>query len=373
MIEIKKVTTKRQRHQFVNFLFKLYKGNKYWAPPFRDNERNLMIDDKNPACEYCDTEWFLAYKDGKVVGRCGAIINHKANKIWNNNVVRITRFDYIDDKEVSKTLIDAVEKFGKENGMTEVQGPMGFTDIDEEGMLIDGFEELSTYITIYNYEYYVDHMEALGFKKDVDWVEYQIKMPEKPNPVIERIAGMVMKRGGYKLIEFTKMSQVKKYIPDFFNVWTDAYKDLYGTTPLTEEQKDQIVREYISFANPNFIKFIADKDDNIVAFGLCFPSYSKASQKANGNLLPFGIFHFLKALKKTDVLELFLIGVTPKLQGLGLNAILMDAVTKSALKHGIKYAESNPELEDNNKVRSQWKNFETRQHRKRRSYIKEIS
>jgi GNAT superfamily N-acetyltransferase len=372
MVEIKKVESAKDRRVFVNFFFDLYKGNKYWAPPFRDNERNLMVPAKNPAAEYCDFEFYIAYKDGKPAGRIGAIINHKANNIWKNKVVRITRFDFIDDMEVSKALIDAAAEYGTRNGMTEMQGPLGFTDLDYEGMLIEGFDEMSTYVTLYNYDYYPKHMEALGFGKDADWMEYQISMPDKPNPVIERISQMVQKRGGYKLIEVDKIKDAKKYLPGMFDVWEVAYKELYGTTPLTQRQIDQAIRENISFANPNFVKFVEDKDGKIVAFGLCFPSFTKAAQKANGRLLPTGLFHFLHDRNNIEVLELYLIGVVPELQGMGLNAIIMDAVTKSAFKMGVKYAESNPELEDNKKVRSQWKNFEKRQHRRRRSYIKQI-
>ena len=372
MIEIKKVESAKDRRTFVNFLFDLYKGNKYWAPPFRDNERNLMVPEKNPAAEYCDSEWFIAYKDGKPAGRVGAIINHKANGIWKKKAVRITRFDFIDDKEVSKALINAVVEYGKKHGMQEVQGPMGFTDLDYEGMLIEGFDEMSTYVTLYNHDYYPKHMDAMGFEKEADWMEYQISMPEKPDPTIERISEMVKKRGGYKLLEFTRIKDALKYIPDMFDVWTVAYKELYGQTPLTQRQIDQAVRDNISFANPNFLKFVADKDGKIVAFGLCFPSFTKAAQKANGSLFPTGLFHFLHARNHIEVLELYLIGVVPELQGMGLNAMLMDAVVKSAFRLGVKYAESNPELEDNKKVQSQWKNFEKRQHRRRRSYVKKI-
>ena len=371
MIRTKKVATAKERRLFVNFFFDLYKGNEYWAPPFRDNERNLMTN-KNPAYEYCDVEWFLAYDNDIVVGRVGAIINHKSNDIWKNKVVRITRFDFIDDKEVSKALIDAVAQFGKEHGMTEIQGPMGFTDIDYEGMLIEGFDEMSTYITLYNYEYYVDHMNALGFKKDADWVEYQVKVTDKASALLSRISKILQKRGNYKLIEFTRVRDVLKHIDGLFEVWTEAYKELYGTTPLTQKQIDQAIKDNISFANPHFVKFIADKNDKIIGFGLCFPSFADAARKSNGYLLPTGIFHFLRARQKIEVLDLYLIGVIPKLQGLGLNAIIMDAIMNSENKFGIKYAETNPELETNTKVRSQWKNFEKKQHRRRRSFIKEI-
>ena len=236
MIEIKKVETAKERRAFVNFLFDLYKGNKYWAPPFRDNERNLMIPSKNPASEYCDSEWYIAYKDEKIVGRVGTIINHKANEIWKNKVVRITRFDFVDNKEVSKALIDAVSEYGKKHGMEEIQGPMGFTDLDYEGMLIEGFDEMSTYITLYNFPYYLEHMNALGFEKDADWVEYQIKVTEKASALLSRVSKMLLKRGEYKLLEFTKIKDAKKHLNGMFDVWTEAYKELYGTTPLTQKQ-----------------------------------------------------------------------------------------------------------------------------------------
>ncbi|MCK5129885.1 MAG: N-acetyltransferase [Clostridiales bacterium] len=372
MIEIRQATTAKDRRNFVNFFFDLYKGNKYWAPPFRDNERNLMIEEKNYASEYCDTAWFLAYKDNKIVGRVGAIVNNRANDVWNNKVVRITRFDFIDDKEVSKALINAVTEFGKSLGMTEIQGPIGFTDLDYEGMLIEGFEEQSTLVTLYNYEYYVDHMDSLGFKKDADWVEYQVKVTEKATSLLSRISEIVLKRSEYKLLEFTKINDAKKHLDGMFDVWTDAYKELYGTTPLSQKQIDQAIKENITFANPHFLKLIADKNDKIVGFGLCFPSFTKAARIANGNLLPFGIFHFLRARNKIEVLDLYLVGVIPELQGLGLNAIIMDAVMKSGKKFDIKFAETNPELETNTKVRSQWKYFEKRQHRRRRCYIRSI-
>ena len=288
MIEIKKVESAKDRKTFVNFFFDLYKGNKYWAPPFRDNERNLMVPEKNPASEYCDHEWYIAYKDGKPAGRVGAIINSKANDIWKNKAVRITRFDFIDDPEVSKALIDAVAEYGKAHGMDEIQGPLGFTDLDFEGMLIEGFEETGTYVTLYNYDYYPKHMDALGFEKDVDWMEYQLKVTEKASSLLSRISEMVIKRGGYKLMEFTRIKDVLPHLPNMFDVWETAYKVLFGATPLTQRQIDQAIKENISFANPNFVKFVADKDDNIVAFGLCFRPLPKRRKKRTDISCPPG-------------------------------------------------------------------------------------
>lgn len=372
MVEIKKVESAKDRRTFVNFFFDLYKGNKYWAPPFRDNERNVMRAKTNPAYEYCDAEWYLALKDGKVVGRVGAIVNHKANEIWKNKAVRITRFDFIDDMEVSKALLEQVEQFGKEHGMTQVQGPLGFTDLDFEGLLIEGFKEQDVFVTLYNHDYYMKHFDALGFKKDADWVEYQVKVTPKATELLSRISQIVQKRGGYKLLEFTKISQAKKYLGGMFDVWEESYKELYGTTPLTQKQIDLLIRDNISFANPHFVKLVADKDDNIIAFGLCFPSFTKAARVANGRLFPRGIFHFLYARNHIEVLDLYLVGVVPRLQGMGINAIIMNAIMKSAEKFGVKYAETTSELETNTQVQSQWKYFEKRQHRRRRSYIKDI-
>ncbi len=372
MIDIKIVETKKQKKEFVNFFFKLYKGNKYWAPPFKASEMDMLTPGKLAAHKFCDSRFFLAYKDGKVAGRIGAIINHKTNEQWGENSIRFTRFDFIDDYEVSGALLKAAEGWGKEEFNTaKCQGPLGYSDLDQEGMLIEGFDEMGTFVTLYNYEYYVDHMNHHGYSKDTDWVEYRFPIPEKPDKRIHTISQMLQKKAGYKLLEFKSTKELLPRAKEMFEVWNKAYIVLFGAAVLDEDQVNEIIKEFIGIVNPEFIKLVEDKDGNIVAFGICFPSLTKAAQKAKGNLFP-GLLYFLKALKKNDTLDMYLVGVLPELQGKGINAILIDSIMATAIKYNMKYAESNPELEDNEKVQSQWKGFEKRQHRRRRCWKKEI-
>jgi len=373
MVEIKTVETKKQRKEFVHFFYNLYKGCKYWAPPFKASEMDVITPGKQAAHEFCKSKYFLAYKGGKLVGRVGAIVNFKTNEQWNEKGVRFTRFDFIDDYEVSGELLKAVEAWGKEEySANKCVGPLGYSDLDQEGMLIEGFDEMGTFVTLYNYEYYVDHMKHHGYLKDTDWVEYRFKVPTKVDKRIHTISQMLQKKAGYKLLEFTKTKDLLKHAKELFDVWNKAYIVLYGAALLNEAQVDEIIKEFIGIVNPEFIKMVADKDDNIIAFGICFPSLTKAAQKAKGNMFPLGLLHFLRALKKNDTMDMYLIGVVPELQGKGINAILMDAIMQTAIKYDMKYAESNPELEDNEKVQSQWKGFEKRQHRRRRCWMKEI-
>lgn len=372
MIEIKKVETKKQRKKFVGFLYKLYKGNKYWAPPFKSSEMDVVTPNSQVAHEFCESVFFLAYKDGKLAGRIGGIINNKTNEFWKEQCVRFTRFDFIDDLEVSGALLKAVQEWGKQHKMNKCHGPLGFSDLDQEGMLVEGFDEMSTYITLYNHEYYVKHMIHHGYDKDTDWVEYKLKVPKKPDKRIQAVSQLLQKRAGYKLLEFTKTKILIKYAPELFDVWNKTYIVLFGAVALNDAQVNEITNEFISMINPEFIKLVADKDDNIVAFGICIPSLTKAAQKANGNLLPFGMLHVLRALKKNDTMDMYLIGVIPELQGKGVNAILMDGIMRTAIKYGITEAESNPELEDNEKMQSTWRSFDKRQHRRRRCWKIEI-
>ncbi|MEX1376821.1 MAG: hypothetical protein AB1Z23_05005 [Eubacteriales bacterium] len=373
MIEIKTVETKKQRKEFVNFIYKLYKGNKYWAPQFKESEMAVITPGKQAAHEFCESKYFLAYKDGKLAGRIGAIINFKTNEQWNENAVRFTRFDFIDDYEVSGALLKAVEEWGKkEYSADKCQGPLGYSDLDQEGMLIEGFEEMGTFVTLYNYKYYVDHMVHHGYGKDIDWMEYRFEIPEKVDKRIHTISKMLQNKAGYKLLEFKKTKDLLPYAKSLFDVWNKTYIVLFGAALLSEAQVDEVIKDFIGIVNPEFIKLVADKDDNIVAFGICIPSLTKAAQKAKGNMFPFGLLYFLHALKKNDTMDMYLVGVLPELQGKGVNAILMDGIMQTAIRYKMKYAESNPELEDNEKVQSQWKGFEKRQHRRRRCWMKEI-
>jgi len=372
MVEIKTVETKKQRKEFVNFFYRLYRGNKYWAPPFRASEMDAITPGKQAAHKFSDSKYFLAYKNGKIVGRVGAIINHKTNDKWDENCVRFTRFDFIDDYEVSGALLKSVEDWGRESYKTsKCQGPLGYSDLDQEGMLIEGFEEMGTFVTLYNYDYYVDHMKHHGYGKDIDWIEYRMPVPDKVDKRIHTISQMLQKKAGYKLIEFKTTKALLLRANELFDVWNKAYIVLFGAAVLDKDQIDEIIKEFIGIVNPEFIKLVEDRDGNVVAFGICFPSLTKAAQKAKGNLFP-GLLYFLRALKKNDTMDMYLVGVLPELQGKGINAILMDAIMQTAIDYNIKYAETNPELEDNEKVQSQWKGFEKRQHRRRRCWQKAL-
>jgi len=372
-ILIKEVRNKRQLRSFVNFPGKLYKGNKYWIPQLSNDEMSLFDPVKNPAFEFCESRQWLAYKNGKIAGRIAGIINHEFIEKWNDGFCRFGWIDFIDDREVSKVLINEVEKWAEEKGLTAVHGPLGFTDLDPEGMLIEGFEELGTIATIYNYPYYPEHLKELGYEKDADWIEYEIKIPEAVPERIARIAEIVQKKNNLRIIHATKISQLKPYLYDIFEVLNNSYKDLYGFIPLSEKQIALYIKQYISLANPEYISLILDKNDRVAAFGLTFPSLSRAFQKAKGSLFPFGFIHILRALKKKDIIDLYLMGVRPELQGKGANALILSQLIESYIRNGIDRAESNPELETNNKVQDQWKSFDRRQHKRRRCFIKHLA
>lgn len=371
-IVIKEVKTKKDMKQFIKFADDLYKGNKYYVPQLHSDIRDTFNREKNGAYEYCDSLMILAYKGEKVVGRLVGIINYKYNEKVNENHLRFTHFDVIDDFEVTKAMFEYIGNWGKEKGMTKYTGPLGFVDFDRHGLLIDGFDKLGLSFTSYNYPYYIEHIEKLGFEKDVDDVEYIVNIPEKVDPRIERVKDAVLKKFDLTLKKFTKAKDILPYIYDAFEVYNNAFYALHGTVLLTEKQIDQFVKQYIPLVDLKYIPIIVDKDDKVVGFAVLVPSLSQASIKAKGKMFPFGWYHLLKALKKPEVLDMYLVAIKPELQGYGLNAILMHDVTKCAIEAGIKYAETGPELENNHKVRSQWENYDAELIRKRRCYIKEI-
>jgi GNAT superfamily N-acetyltransferase len=304
------------------------------------------------------------------VGRIAGIINYRFIEKWKDKYCRFGWIDFIDDENVSKALLNKVENWAKGNRMEAVHGPLGFTDLDPEGMLIEGFNELGTIATIYNYPYYAEHIRKLGYEKDADWIEFEVKVPKKVPEKIERIAKVVQKRNKLKILHASKIKEIKPYLMDMFQVLNTAYEELYGFVPLSEKQIKSYVKQYISFANPEFISIILDENDKVAAFGLTFPSLSRSFQKAKGKLLPFGFIHILKALKKNNLIDLYLVAVRPDLQAKGVNSLLFNELIKIYVKHGFEKAESNPELESNTKVQAQWKFFDRRQHKRRRCFIK---
>lgn len=374
-IEIKKVATKRELKDFIRFNYELYKNNPYSVPDLYDDMLNTFSKKKNAAFEFCEADYFLAYKDGKLVGRVAAIINRKANETWNKKEVRFGWIDFIDDIEVSKVLLETVEKWGKERGMDHIQGPLGFTDFDAEGMLIEGYDQLSTMATIYNYPYYPKHMEKLGYEKDADWVEYKIYVPDIIPEKHQRISDLIQRKYNLKIKKYTSSKAIAKdYGQAIFELMNEAYSPLYGFAPLSQGQIRQYIKMYLPIVDLRMITLITDAEDTLVGVGISMPSLSVALQKAKGKILPFGWYHLLKALflKKAKVLDLLLVAIKPEYQNKGVNALLFSDLIPVYQKMGFKYAESNPELEMNGKVQAQWEYFETEQHKKRRAYIKAI-
>ncbi|MCF7920598.1 MAG: hypothetical protein K9N06_11860 [Candidatus Cloacimonetes bacterium] len=372
-VEIREVKEKKELKQFVSFPNGLYKGNKYWIPQLKADELKLFRKEENPAFEFCEAKLWLAYKNGKIAGRIAGIINHRFIEKWHDKFCRFGWIDFIDDAEVSQALLAAVENWAQEKGMEAVHGPLGFTDLDPEGMLIEGFAELGTIATIYNYSYYPEHLSRLGFGKDVDWLEYEIKIPEKVPEKIIRIAELILKKNKLHILKAKNIKEIKPYFADIFNVLNSAYQDLYGFVPLSKRQIDNYIKQYISFANPEYLSIILDENDKVAAFGLTFPSLSTSFQKAKGNLLPFGFLHILKALKQKKLIDLYLMAVRPDLQSKGVNALILSELISSYIRNKFEKAESNPELESNTKVQVQWKFFDIRQHKKRRCFIKHLN
>lgn len=372
-IIIKKVSSKKELKTFIRFNYELYKGNPYSVPDLYDDMLNTFNPKKNAAFEFCEAGYFLAYKNDRVVGRVAAIINHRANDTWQKKEVRFGWIDFIDDEEVSEALLDTVAQWGKERGMKSIVGPLGFTDMDAEGMLIDGFDQLGTMSTIYNYPYYQKHMEKLGFEKDADWVEFKMKVPEAIPEKFVRISEIILQK--YKLkIRKLKRKEIKKknYGQRIFDLINEAYAPLYGYSKMTQGQIDQYIKMYLPLIDLRMVSIIEDEEGNLIAAGISMPSLSEALQKAKGKMLPFGWYHLLKALfiKKPKILDLLLVGVKPEYQSKGVNALLFYDLIPVYQQLGFEYGESNPELEDNKKVQSQWSVFNPEQHKRRRAYRK---
>ena len=374
-VTIKTVTTKKELKTFVRFANKLYKGNKYYVPSMPFDDMNTLTKEGNAAYDFCEAELYLAYKEGEVVGRVAAIINHKANEAWKVDQVRFGWFDFIDDIEVSSALLEAVTAFGKAHGMKQVVGPLGFTDFDPEGMLVEGFDRLSTMALIYNYPYYPEHMKKLGYYKETGWVEYRITLPEVLPEKHVKYADVIRERYNLTIRKLTKKQiRKEKYGRKVFDLVNQTYCVLYGYSLLSEKQIDQYVDLYLSLADPRMFSFVENSDGELVAMGITIPSLSEALQKCNGEIFPFGWWHLLKAMywKKPDTLDMLLIGVRPDYQSKGLNSLVFTDLFKTYQKLGFKYAETNANLETNAKVQAMWTPFEKEQHKKRWVFGKEI-
>jgi GNAT superfamily N-acetyltransferase len=369
-LQVNEVTTLKELKSFVHFPLNLYRGNPYWVPTLLFDELNTLRRDKNPAFEHCEARYWAAYRRGRMVGRVAAILNRRHIEKWGQRYMRFGWIDFIDDPSVSEALMLRVETWAKEMGMTAVHGPLGFTDLDREGMLVDGFTELSTLATIYNHPYYPQHMVNLGYAKDTDWMEYEFSVPPEPNETIARIADISLRRNKLKILKLDHKKELLTYANELFKLLDDEYKNLYGTVPLTEKQKETYINQYFGFVTPDFVPMVMDQKNRMVAFGIVMPSLSLALQKTKGQLFPLGFIHLLRALRKNDRADLYLVAVRSEYQGKGVNAILMNKMHNVFIKLGIKKVESNPELETNQNVQGQWKYYEKRQHKRRRVFIK---
>ena len=379
-IQIKRVETKKDLKRFIEFHYDLYKGNPYDVPNLYSDEVNTLSKDKNAAFDFCEAEYYLALKEGKIVGRVAAIINHKANEKWKKKDVRFGWIDFIDDIEVSRALFKAVEEYGRKKGMDDIVGPLGFTDMDPEGMLTWGFDKLGTMATIYNYEYYPQHMEKLGgWEKDNDYVEFYLVVPEKSPEKYTKIAEMVEKRYNLHVRKLTKKDIFQGgYGKKLFDLINLTYSDLYGFSELTDRQIDQYVKMYFPFADLNLVTVIEDgnKDNQLAGLGITIPSLSHALQKCRrGRLFPFGWWHLLRAIKfhKTDGVDLLLMGFLPEYRAKGANALLFADLIPRYVNYRFKWGETQVEMESNEGVQSQWGPLDPINHKKRRCYRRSLT
>jgi len=375
-VTVTRVQNKRAFKEFLHFPLTLYKDMPAFVPPLLMDDADTLDPKKNPAYEFCEAAMYLAYKDGKLAGRVAAIVNRKANAAWNHDEVRFGWFDFIDDREVSKALLEAVEAFGRERGMTTILGPLGFTDFDPEGMLVEGFEYLSSMALHHNWPYYKDHMEALGYAKDVDWLEYRIYIGDTIPDKYIRVAKVVEERYGLKLRKITKREVRKTDVGyKLFDLINETYSSLYNFTVLPKKMVDKYVGFYLGVLDLKFVSLVEDKDHNIVGFGVVMPSITRALKKCNGKLFPFGWFHILRAMywKYEENFEMLLIGVKPEYQKKGVNSIVFVDLMKELLKGGFVYGESNAELESNLDIRSHWGDLEVKECKRRRVYKKAVN
>ncbi len=370
MITVKEIFSKKEFLSFVKFPFKLYKGSKYWVPSFIDEELALMDKKINPVYKNADAKFFLAYKNGKIVGRIAAMINWIEVKKIKKNKVRFGWYDVVDDIEVSKLLIEKVINYGKENNLNFVEGPVGFSNLDKAGLLIKGYDELNTMITLYNYPYYSNHLEMLKFKKLAQWVEYEIKVdsfensPEK----VKKFSELIKKRYSLSLINFNSSKKIIPYVDKMFDLLSKTYSQLQTFVPIQDYQIKHYKNKYFKYLNPKLIKCIVNNQNELIAFVIAMPSFATALKKANGKLFPFGFIHILKSLYFNDKVSFYLMGIHPDFQNKGVTAILLNEIQKTLNQMGVKIIETNPELEENTAIQRLWKNYKHRIHKKRATF-----
>jgi GNAT superfamily N-acetyltransferase len=368
MITIVEAKTKSQMKDFVKFPFTLYKDNKYWVPPIINDELESFDRSKNPAFEHADAYFYLAYIDGKIVGRIAAIVNWQEIKNQGKSKVRFGWFDFIDDIAVTKALLQKVYELGKKHNLEHAEGPMGFSNLDKVGVLTEGFDQQGTMITWYNHEYYMHHFERLGFVTEKQYIESRFPFSNVKPEFFTKAQALIKKRYGLKAINFNKTSEVMPYVDKMFDLFNESYEKLASFVAVSEVQKEYFKKKYISLINPEYIKMVEDNAGNLVAFAIVMPDFSYALQKANGKLFPFGFYHLLRARQHSKEVVFYLIGVHPEYQNKGVTAIIFDEYYKTFSKKGIKYCIRTPELLENNAIHLLWKNFDPTIHCQRKTY-----
>lgn len=371
-IVIKKVEGRKDLKKFIEFPENLYKDQPNWIPALHFDERALLNPKKNKAMAYCDACLWLAYKDNKIAGRIAGIINHNANRDWNKKNARFGWIDFIDDIDVAKALLDTVEQWGKEHGMTNICGPLGFTDMDREGMLVEGFENQATLTTIYNYPYYPEYLEKLGYTKDVDWLQESFELPDELPESITKYQKLIEEHSGAHVAPCKTRKQLKRYAYGMFNVINKAFPALYEFTPMNKEQIDNYVKDYVPIINKKYLAAAVNDQDQVLGFALAFPSINKGLLKSKGKLFPTGIFHILHSMRHFDILELWMIGIMPEYQNTGISALIFQYIHQQCLKYGVRKAITNPKLEENKKVQRLFDYYEIKPYMRRRSYKKEL-
>lgn len=375
MLEIRQVRSRSELKKFVDFPNVLYRDVPQFIPALYGEDLADWNPKKNPAFSYCEAKCWLAWRDGRIVGRIGAILSRRANEKWNQNRMRFTQADFIDDYEISSALFHAVEAYAREKGCDEVHGPLGFTDLDREGMLVEGFDRRGMFITYYNHPYYLEHMRRLGYAKEVDWVELLIEVPYDERTVtrLNKLAERVTNYSGLHVAQLRSRRDYKPLVEKTFRLLNTAYAELYGTVTLDEAQISRYAAKFIPLINPELACFVMDASDELVGFGVSAPSIAGALKKSRGRLFPLGFIRVLRALKVNDTLDLFLIAVRPDYQNKAVNAIILNHVLKGCHGMGIRQAETGPQLETNHKVQSQWNFFRTEQHKRRRCFVKALN
>ena len=371
-IKVKQVLNSSDLELFIKFPMELYKGNPYYVPPLINEEKSIWMKEDNPALQYSEAAQFLAYKGENIVGRIAVMINHKEEKELGIRKVRFGWLDFIDDIEVSKSLINTAIEYAKSKGISKIEGPMGFTNLDKAGMLTKGFDKLATMIGIYNFDYYPKHMEQLGLVKEKEWVEFEINFPDTLPDKVEKFSNLIAEKYELELVKFKSKKDILPLVEPMFKLLDDTYKHLSTYTPITQEQIKHYKEKYFKFIDKDYIVCIKDKYGSLISFAITMPSYSKALQKAKGKLFPFGWWHLLNAGKKNDRANFYLIGIHPQYQKRGVTAIIFKEIYETFKKKGVKFLETNPELEENASIQALWQDYHPTNHKRRRTYSLEI-